>query len=491
MMPPDLQPQIQRMLDGELSDGELIALEGELLENEKSREVYLQLATLHSDLEVLHLGQSTLTKPKVVPIDLIITRQRKRVLKISMYAAAAIVMISMTLLFLTKMPESPIASFRTTPAADFSLTHDPSQDDAPVGQILAPGSTLDLRKGILETTFSSGVRVVIEAPCVLRVIADDRVAVDQGVAWFEVPENAVGFTVETAELTVVDLGTEFGVVSSPKDRDEVHVIRGAVQVTANTDGGISETLRGGEARKVNDKGLLVAIDINSDRFTDTLPASQGLIGHWKFESQIDGDLTPDSSGNGHTGRFEGSAEIVDVPLRGKVLSLSGKDMVDINTIKNIPNLLPNRGLTLAAWIKRTPSGLNQQYAYVIGLGKEGDNPIATLGIYNGVVHGFIEGNGSSDQAQVTGDTPVKDEIWTHIAITFDRAENQAISYVNGVAQASPTDISRIGDGELDWEFATIGRTLGSRHQQYFEGLIDDVRIYDRPLSAGEIGKLTK
>ena len=51
-MPPDLQSQIQRMLDGELSDGELIALESELLENEAAREVYRQLATLHQPLEI-------------------------------------------------------------------------------------------------------------------------------------------------------------------------------------------------------------------------------------------------------------------------------------------------------------------------------------------------------------------------------------------------------------------------------------------------------
>lgn len=492
MMPPDLQPQIQRMLDGELSDGELIALENELLENEAARQVYLKLATLHSDLEVLYSGQSTLAKAKVVPIDLIITRQRKRVLRISIYAAAAIVMISMALLSLTKMPENPIASFRTTPAADFSLTHGPSQDDAPAGQVLVPGSTINLRKGILETTFSSGVRMVIESPCVLRIIAADKVAVDQGSAWFEVPQKAVGFTVETEELIVVDLGTEFGVDSSPTNHDEVHVIRGAVKVTNRIEGGKSETLKEGEARRTNDQGQLVAIDIDSERFTDTLPASQGLIGHWTFEALIDDDQAPDASGNGHTSHFEGGAGIVDDPVRGNVLSLAGKDMVDINKVKNIPNLLPYRGLTLAAWIKRTPSSSsNTRYAYVIGLGQEGDNPIATLGIFNGVVTGYIEGDGNTDQVQVTGDTLAKDGVWTHIAITFDRAENQAVSYVNAVAQALPTDISRIGDGELDWEFGTIGRTLGSKHRQYFEGLIDDVRIYDRPLTAGEIEKLAR
>ena len=493
MIPPELPSQIQRMLDGELSAGELTALESELLENEESRELYWKLSTLHSDLEVMHSGQSTLIKTNIIPFDIVETKQRKKIFKGAIIAAAAVLLISMLVMHLNKIPEQPIAIFRTTPSADFSLTHDLADGDAPVGQMLAVGSKLHLRKGTLESKFESGVRAVIEAPCILRVLADDRVAVDQGVAWFEVPEEAVGFTVETPELTVVDLGTAFGVDSSPSTgHDEVHVTQGAVKVTARVEGGKSETLKEGEARRVNELGQLEVIKINPERFTDTLPVNQGLnqglIGHWEFTGGV---YTADSSGNGHTGRLGGDARSVTDPVRGEVLSLSGTGMVDIESIKDIPNLLPDRGLTLAAWIKRTPSGLNQQYAYVIGLGQEGDNPIATLGVLNGVVNGFIEGEAGAAQIQVTGDTPVKDGVWTHIAITINRMENQAVSYVNGVAQASPINISAIDDGELDWEFGTIGRTLGSSHRQYFAGLIDDVRIYDRPLTPDEVAKLAK
>ncbi|MDG0993671.1 MAG: hypothetical protein P8O22_02945 [Akkermansiaceae bacterium] len=496
MIPPDLPSQIQRMLDGELSAGELTALESELLENEESRELYRKLATLHSDLEVMHSGQSTLIKTNIIPFDIVEAKQRKKIFKGAMIAAAAVLIISVLIMHFTQIPEQPIASFRTTPSSDFSLTHDLADDDAPVGQVLAVGSKLHLRNGTLESKFESGVRAVIEAPCILRVLADDRVAVDQGVAWFEVPEEAVGFTVETPELIVVDLGTAFGVDSSPgAGNDEVHVTRGAVEVTARIDGGKSETLREGDARQVTKIGELKAINIDPDHFTTSLPLNegltQGLVGHWDFENTVYYSRTEDTSDNGHTGILQGDARIVKDPERGKVLSLSGKGVVDIDSVKNIPNLLPLRGLTLAAWIKRTPSDQNKQYAYVVGLGQEGDNPIATLGISNGVVHGFIEGDGSSDQGRVTGDTPVKDGVWTHIAITFDRAENQATSYVNRVAQATPTDISRIGDGELDWKFGTIGRTLRSSHREYFGGLIDDVRIYDRPLSPVEIAKLAK
>jgi len=55
-----------------------------------------------------------------------------------------------------------------------------------------------------------------------------------------------------------------------------------------------------------------------------------------------------------------------------------------------------------------------------------------------------------DQIKVTGKPAVMDGVWAHLAITYDRGKNEALTYVNGVAQASPKDISVVGDGELDW-----------------------------------------
>ncbi len=504
MIPPDLPSQIQRMLDGELSAGELTALESELLENEESRELYRKLATLHSDLEVMHSGQSTLIKTNIIPFDIVEAKQRKKIFKGAMIAAAAVLIISVLIMHFTQIPEQPIASFRTTPSSDFSLTHDLADDDAPVGQVLAVGSKLHLRNGTLESKFESGVRAVIEAPCILRVLADDRVAVDQGVAWFEVPEEAVGFTVETKELTVVDLGTAFGVDSSPgAGNDEVHVTRGAVEVTARIDGGKSETLREGEARQVTKIGELKAIKIDPDHFVTSLPINEGLslglIAHWDFETQSDG-ITPDSSGNGHSGRLEGKAQIVTDAERGNVLSLSGfksnGDGVDIDSVTEIPTLLEHRGVTFTAWIKRnSDASAGFRHGYIVALGASEDSPIMTLGINksNRRVIGYIEGDGASDQVEVVGDSSISNGVWTHVAVTYDRANNKAFTYVNGKAQRSATNISRVGEGPLDWKFGTIGRNLDhlDSNDRFFGGLIDDVRIYDRPLSPEEIANLAK
>jgi hypothetical protein len=69
--------------------------------------------------------------------------------------------------------------------------------------------------------------------------------------------------------------------------------------------------------------------------------------------------------------------------------------------------------------------------------------------------------------------------WTHLAVTYDGAALKV--FVNGTQVASrpnsgplysTTDPLRLG-GNLVWG-------------EYFRGLIDEVRVYDRPLTAAQI-----
>ena len=238
--------------------------------------------------------------------------------------------------------------------------------------------------------------------------------------------------------------------------------------------------------------------LNDTSWNFTTAALPGLVGQWEFESEA-GGITPDSSGNGHDGTLEGNATLTTDAQRGSVLELSGlgvdADGVNIDSTLEIPTLPAGRGVSLAAWIKRNAdASAGDVFSYVIGLGSSGNFPIVTLGISDstGFIRAFIEGDGAgSDQVDVDGDTAVSDGVWTHIAVTFDRQNDEAITYVDGVAQATPTDISAVGDGALDWGNAVIGRRGGfsGADADHFGGLVDDVHYYDKVLTAAEIQAL--
>ena len=505
MIPPELTAQIQRMLDGELSAGELATLEAELLANPEAREVFRRLAWLHSDLEFVHMGKKGVGDAGIVPIERIVARQRQRVAKFALGLAAAILMISALVFSLKIIPEAPLATFRTSPGADFIILRENADDEGPQAQELTAGTQLNLRTGRLEGNFRSGVRVVIEAPCEMRILAMDRVAIRDGSAWFEVPPAAKGFTVETEAFTVVDLGTAFGIDAATAGRHEVHVARGVVEVSSRVEGGQTAVLKEGEARRIDGQGDLRMIEFDAERFPTALPATEGLVGQWEFDSARNG-LVPDSSGNGHLGRLRGETEIVSDPERGQVLRVggpTGSGRVDLDSVTPIPDLLAHRGLTLALWVKRDPYNASQHPDPTLGpgdlvgalsLGVGGDHPIASIGVNNsGGLTGFIEGDGDADQVHLrSADGLVVDGEWTHLAVTFDRGTDLARFYVNGVQVGGSFDISAVGDGTLDWNGANVGTMAAPGHPNWdFHGKIDDARIYDRPLLPEEIAELAR
>jgi len=82
-------------------------------------------------------------------------------------------------------------------------------------------------------------------------------------------------------------------------------------------------------------------------------------------------------------------------------------------------------------------------------------------------------------------------VWQHVALVVDRTAGEAKHYINGVQSGSTKDISA-----LESSFTTdpsddlkIGAKLlsGTLYQKY-EGLIDEVRLYTKALSADELLK---
>ena len=102
------------------------------------------------------------------------------------------------------------------------------------GTDLTAGERLTLRKGVVEIEFADGARVILEAPTAFEVRHANGGFLQMGRLAANVPNEAHGFSVETPLATVVDLGTDFGVLVAADGTAEAHVFTGEVEVATKT-----------------------------------------------------------------------------------------------------------------------------------------------------------------------------------------------------------------------------------------------------------------
>lgn len=96
---------------------------------------------------------------------------------------------------------------------------------------------------------------------------------------------------------------------------------------------------------------------------------------------------------------------------------------------------------------------------------------------------LIGKGGSGSNYKIVADKPIDDDQWYHLALTYDGTD--AILYLNGTAE---TPVSTA------FEVLSSSLLVGKRHdmvQGLFDGIIDEVRIYNRTLSASEIETLVQ
>lgn len=133
------------------------------------------------------------------------------------------------------------------------------------------------------------------------------------------------------------------------------------------------------------------------------------------------------------------------------------------------------GLTMAAWVKPDTDGssvavINRNGPYLLWL-----NGNRTMG--PGLLQGSWNWTNSSDAVALND--------WSHIALTYDGTTQRL--YVNG----QPSGVSTSLTGNIDTRTSgiVIGRDTSSGGRMYFDGAIDDARLYNRALSASEVAGL--
>jgi hypothetical protein len=327
-LPDDLQYRILALLDGTLDEEEAAHLDEELRGSEEARALFLQLATLHSALEDEGASKSGMQNVPVVPVELFLARERRRLIRNSLMAAAAVLLISGLVLWMQMVSDTtpPLADLRAAPNSIFRLSHT-GNVDKPVGNALTTGSRVVLEHGVVELELPHNVSAIIEAPADITLVDERTLQLDHGRGFFRVPtEQGRGFTVVTQHQRIVDLGTAFGVDTlSHHDKVELHVFEGRVRVD-----GLDEA----EGHTINEKrsvllaGTRVERDITEQAvaFRKKLPAKvetilledfeSGLVGGREYSVQIDPAVIRGFSRNRFPGIADNETWSFTTPSRG-------------------------------------------------------------------------------------------------------------------------------------------------------------------------------
>ena len=200
----------------------------------------------------------------------------------------------------------------------------------------------------------------------------------------------------------------------------------------------------------------------------------GLVAHWKFEGNAS-----DSSGFGNNGTLFGDPTFTSGKL-GQGLSFDGvDDFVDV-----VSAILTANG-SLSIWFKPDWNSGDSIINGIAGATTDGDNFFRIEHFLdNNWYAGWVTGNIDHRAVISSATMSVISGSWYHLAVVWDDTTNVTMVYLNGVSKGQNTSLVtnsiiqplRIGS----YDATTDG---------FFDGTIDDVRVYNRALTYDEIKRL--
>ncbi len=202
----------------------------------------------------------------------------------------------------------------------------------------------------------------------------------------------------------------------------------------------------------------------------------GPVAQYKLDDGS-GLIATDASGNSNNGTLVNGPTWTTGKVNG-ALDFDGiDDYVDAGSDTSIDNIFDNGG-TIAAWVyPRTSTNWLIRIADKSGLNWEIDLTNENGGQrFVSLCRSFSIGEG----CWKTTNRVVSNNVWTHIAVVYDNSNigNDPVFYVNGVNVATTELIApsgtRISDSSANLRIGVLN------------GVIDEVRIYNRALSSAEV-----
>ncbi len=205
-------------------------------------------------------------------------------------------------------------------------------------------------------------------------------------------------------------------------------------------------------------------------------ANAFLVGSWDL-NEGQGTVANDSSGFNNQGSVDPSLNWVPGKY-GSALQFDGSPSARV-IIPDSPSLDLVNNFTIMAWVEpNTIAGGSH-----VVLSKY--TPTNQISFNFHQADSSNPGKWQTDTtfANLWSDTPIQEGVWQHIAVTFDG--NIMQFYINGVPDGSQIVPSSNGGFYIADDPVVIGALNGFAPSTY-DGVIDEVRIYNNALSGDEI-----
>lgn len=303
---------LSKSLDGSVSPEEIKCLDELIVKDPESRRYYVELLQIHTSLrkmlqrdpsaaefnedEVLdrqlwkelarheQTAQSIIVEPQLLPSEHFIQKkqdvpavQRKlsHFSRLSIAASIAAAIFVILYMYLVPVPNPIVATVTDSVNAQWEKSYEsPRKGDN------VRAETYHLLSGFVSVKFESGAEVLIEGPAEYTPLSTNKMKLGRGKAFAHVPNTALGFTIDTPQSSVVDLGTEFGVEVQPDSGSEVHVYQGKVNLVAGllNQPKTSEILQPHEARKVDaDDGAIRSAEFKKYLFAQQISSKENRV----------------------------------------------------------------------------------------------------------------------------------------------------------------------------------------------------------------------
>jgi len=209
---------------------------------------------------------------------------------------------------------------------------------------------------------------------------------------------------------------------------------------------------------------LAQIDVNAS-------LTEGLVGWWKFD-ETSGNIAYDSSGNGNDGNLTNGPTWTE----GKIGGALSFDGIDDHIVFGSATGLNVQHISIAAFLYSEDS-INK------GLIFEKKTQYLLFFESHGVLRWRTFAPSFHDLTVPVNDTS-KRMPWVHLSATYDGASKKV--FIDGILADSGSTSGTFNFGVSNE--SSIGKMMANDNY-FFEQIIDDLRIYDRALSAFEVKAL--